>query len=111
LTLVRRKWSGQDVPRAASRGCSADTRKSRTAASSVKWPTIGRSADAMPRMVGASAAALARRSASGRAPYPSSAGPNGSGFAFASMYAAAVSMIHNDACSASSEVSPQAVIP
>ena len=78
LTLVRRKWSGHEVPSAASRGCSAEARKSRTTSESVKWPTIGLSVDASPRMVGAIAAALVRRSASGSAAYPGNAGPKGS---------------------------------
>ena len=111
FTLVRRKWSGHEVPSAPSRGCSAWARKSRTTSASVKCPTIGRSAEAMLRMVGASAAALARRSASGSAAYPSRAGPNGSGRLCASMWAAAVSMIHSEFFSASSDVSPQAVMP
>ena len=85
LTLVRRKWSGHDVPSSPRRGCSACPRNSRTTSASVKWPTIGRSADAMPRIVGARAAALARRSASGRAAYPSSAGPNGSALVCSAM--------------------------
>ena len=62
-------------------------------------------------MVGAMAAALARRSASGRAAYPSSAGPKGSAFACSAMYAAAVSMIQSEFFSDSSEVSPHAVMP
>ena len=36
LTLVRRKWSGQEVPSPASRGCSAAARKSSTTSESVK---------------------------------------------------------------------------
>ena len=70
LTLVRRKWSGQLVPSAASRGCSAEARKSSTTSASVKWPTIGLSCEARPRIVGARAAALARRSASGSGGVP-----------------------------------------
>ena len=53
--------------------------------SSVKCPTIGLSNDAMDRNVGASAAALARRSSSGSAEYPSSRAPNGSGLECSSM--------------------------
>ncbi len=65
----------------------------------------------MPRIVGARAAAFARRSASGSAAYPSRAGPNGSASECSAMYAAAVSMIHRLLVSASSLVSPHAVIP
>ena len=73
-TLVRRKWSGQDVPSAASRGCSLAARKSRTTSASVKCPTCGLSVRASPRITGASAAALIRRSAAGSASKPGSAG-------------------------------------
>ena len=111
MTLVRRKWSGQLVPSAASRGCSALARKSSTTSESVKWPTMGLSCEAMDRTVGISAAARARRSADGSASWPGSAGPNGSGRECSAMYAAAVSMIHVDARSASSVVSPHAVMP
>ena len=111
LTLVRRKWSGQLVPSSASRGCSAEARKSSTSSESVKWPTIGRSFEAIARTVGAIAAALARRSSAGSAAYPSRAGPNGSALLFAAMYSAAVSMIFSELASHSSLVSPHAVTP
>ncbi len=62
-------------------------------------------------MNGARAAALARRSAAGSAPYPSSGAPNGCERPLAAMYFSAVSMISSEWASASSDVSPQAVIP
>ena len=74
-TLVRRKWSGQDVPSAASRGCSVEARKSRTTSASVKCPTCGLSVDASPRITGASAAAL--MPALGRRAGPRSPGTGG----------------------------------
>ena len=77
-TLVRRKWSGQDVPSAASRGCSARPRKSRTTSLSVKCPTCGRSVEASPRISGSRAAARACRSGVASGSYPGMAGPNGS---------------------------------
>ncbi len=85
LTLVRRKWSGQLVPSAASFGALALPRKSSTTSESVKCPTMGRSCDAMPRMVAAIAAALARRSATGSAAFFATALPNGSFLPWASM--------------------------
>ena len=86
LTLVRRKWSGQLVPSAASRGCSALAEEfEHDDRSSVKCPTWALSVEASPRMKGASAAALARRSCSGSAAYPASAGPNGSAWPLVSM--------------------------
>ncbi|MFC7479007.1 hypothetical protein ACFQX7_01505 [Luedemannella flava] len=75
---MRRKWSGHEVPSAASRGCSARARKSSTTSASVKCPTCGRSADASPRSSGASSAARARRASSGSASKPATTGPNGS---------------------------------
>ncbi len=108
---MRRKWSGQLVPSWASRGCSEDARKSSTTSESVKWPTIGRSCEAIPRTVAAMAAAFARRSSAGSAAYPSSGGPNGSAAELASMYSAAVSMILTELASHSSLVAPHAVMP
>ena len=112
LTLVRRKWSGQ---RRAERG------EPRVLAAGQEVEHLGRVGEVAdhrpvvrrrcPRIVGARAAAFARRSASGRAAYPSRAGPNGSGRLCSAMYAAAVSMIHSELASASSDVSPQAVMP
>src|SRR3546814_10104475 len=46
LTLVRRKWSGQLVPSAASAGAFSEARKSSTTSESVKCPTIGLSVEA-----------------------------------------------------------------
>ncbi len=66
-TLVRRKWSGHDVPSAASRGISArgeEVRGRRPRRCS--GPTIGASVDAMPRRIGASAAARSLRAGCGR---------------------------------------------
>ncbi len=62
-------------------------------------------------MVAAIAAALACRSVTGRAAYPSSGGPKGSGREFAVMYSAAVSMICSELASHSALVSPHAVTP
>ena len=77
----------------------------------MKWPTIGRSCEAMPadgrRERGGLGAPLGRASAA----YPSSAGPNGSGAPCSAMYAAAVSMIQSEFASDSSVVSPHAVMP
>ncbi|CAO0832074.1 hypothetical protein SMICM17S_11504 [Streptomyces microflavus] len=111
LTFVRRKWSGQDVPSAASLGCSVRARKSRTAGESSKCPTWGRSWEARARMWGARAAARSRRSASGSAPYPSMTGPNGSAFPCSARNVSAVRMMRSALASHSSEVSPQAVMP
>ena len=70
-TFVRRKWSGHDVPSAASRAQLLRGRqKSSTTSLSVKWPTCGRSVEASPRITGASAAARARRSAAGSGSKP-----------------------------------------
>ena len=110
-TLVRRKWSGQDVPSAASRGCSAAARKSRTTAESVKWPTCGRSVEARPRTTGSRAAARSRRSASGSASNPGTTGPNGSGRPRSDRKVSAVRMISSERASHSSDVAPHAVTP
>ena len=78
----------------------------------MKWPTIGlvvRGEPADGRRP--SAAALARRSASGSAAFFATASPNGFFLPFASMYASAVSMIQRLFFSASSLVSPHAVMP
>jgi hypothetical protein len=65
LTLVRRKWSGHEVPNSPSGASFSRERNSSTASLSVKCPTCGLSVQARPRIVGKIAAALARRSASG----------------------------------------------
>ncbi len=78
---------------------------------SVKCPTCGRSVDTRPRISGASAAARALRSVSGSAAYPSTTGPNGSGFPRVARKSSAVRIIHNEFCSHSPEVAPHAVIP
>jgi len=64
-TLVRRKWSGQEVPSAASTWCLVLATKSSTAGRSVKCPACGWSVEASPLVTGASSAARARRWASG----------------------------------------------
>ena len=110
-TLVRRKWSGHDVPRADSRGNASRAQKSSTTALSVKCPTCGRSVDANPRTSGASAAARARRSPSGSGSKPATTAPNGSVPPRRSRNAWAVRMISNELASHSSLVDPQAVIP
>src|SRR6185437_5948619 len=90
LILVRKKWSGQLVPRAASLGAFADAKKSSTTSESVKWPTIGWSCEASPRIVGASAAALARRVADGRLLFLATSRPNGAFLPFLRRYSSAV---------------------
>jgi len=52
-TLVGRKWSGQEVPSAASGASFSLDRKSSTGSVSVKWPTWRRSVDTRPRITGA----------------------------------------------------------
>ena len=99
------------MPSAARAGAFSDARNSSTRGSSEKWPTVGLSCEAMPRMVGASAAAFARRSASGSAAFFFTAFPNGAFLPWVSRKACAVSMIQRLFSSASSLVSPQAVMP
>ena len=64
--LVRRKWSGQLVPSAASFSRSFEPTNSSTAGWSSKWPTLRSPAEIMPRIAGISRAAMARRSAAGK---------------------------------------------
>ena len=78
FTLVRRKWSGHDVPSAASRGADSWQRKSSTTGASEKHPTIGRSVEARPRTTGASRAASARRASSRIGARVATTTPNGS---------------------------------
>ncbi len=59
---MRRKWSGQLVPSAASGGMSCAPTNSSTASLSSKCPTMRTSFDTMPRMAGISRAATRRRS-------------------------------------------------
>ncbi len=110
-TLVRRKWSGQDVPSAASSWSRSDARKSSTTSASVKWPTWRRSVDTRPRMSGAKAAARARRSSTGRGWFAGTAPPRGAGRPLRSMYPAAVAMISSEFSSHCSEVAAHDVMP
>ena len=64
---MRRKWSGQHVPSAASASMSFAPTNSSTAGWSSKCPTMRTSPDTMPRIAGISRAATARRSAAGSA--------------------------------------------
>lgn len=109
--MVLRKWSGQDVPSAARRGCSARARKSSTGAASVKCPTCGRSSDARPRITGASAAARSSRASRSSASLPGRTAPKGSAFPRSSRNVSAVRIIQRALRSHSSEVSPHAVMP
>ncbi|CAM5345588.1 hypothetical protein SVIOM74S_07243 [Streptomyces violarus] len=100
---MRRKWSGQEVPSAASRGCSARARKSSTASESSKCPTCGRSCSDPPHVRCESRRPL-RRSASGSGSYPSSTGPNGSGRPRSARNRSAVRMMCSELRSHSSDV-------
>jgi hypothetical protein len=66
---------------------------------------------ARPRITGARAAALIRRSVSGSASKPGSAGPNGSALPRSARKRSAVRMISRELASHCSLVSPQAVTP
>ena len=76
--FVLKKWSGHDVPKAASFSNDCLSMKSRTTSESVKCPTMRESVDATPRSTAESLDARARRSASGNALNFATTAPNGS---------------------------------
>ena len=77
----------------------ARARKSRTTSASVKWPTCGLSVLASPRITGARAAALSRRSASDSASNPGSDGAERLGRPRSARKRSAVRMISSELAS------------
>ena len=109
---MRRKWSGHDVPSAASRGCSLarqevedDVRVGEVA--DLRAVGGGEAADQRQERGRALAPRVGRRAARD----PATTGPNGSGRPSSAMNRSAVRMISSEFASHSSEVSPQAVMP
>ena len=99
LTLVRRKWSGQEVPRAPRRGCSGGFEELQddgvvAEVAHLRLVRGGQAADHGCQRCGLGTALCLRQWLHSRG----SSGPKGSALPFSLMYFSACSMIHSEFC-------------